>query len=219
VRLGWPIRTVTIARIRAIEITLTWRWAPVLVLCTWLLAQNVLPASFPSWAAGTTWLTSAAVVVAGEIALLLHELSHALVARGRGENAIRIVFHGFRAETVVSPDLPAPAREALIALVGPGMNLALAGLAVVLRLGLATQGPIDVLLLSLILGNAAMAVMSLVPFSGSDGRRALSAFYRARAALAEAQVASQGQDQDDQDQQTQRRQHYSVGCAASARTA
>ena len=68
----------------AIEIRVNWRWLPILVLGTWLLAQNVLPASFPGWAIGTNWLTSAAVVLAGEVALLLHELSHAMVARGRG---------------------------------------------------------------------------------------------------------------------------------------
>jgi len=41
VTLGWPLLTTTIARLGAIEITLNWRWAPVLVLGTWLLGQNV----------------------------------------------------------------------------------------------------------------------------------------------------------------------------------
>jgi Zn-dependent protease len=183
---GRPIGTVTIAHVWAIEIRLNWRWAPVLVLGTWLLAQNVLPASFPRWAVSTTWLTSAAVVLAGELALLLHELSHAAAAHGRGQEVTHIVFHGFRAETVVSPGLPRPAQEALIALVGPATNLGLAGLAALARLGLATEGPIDLLLLTLVLGNTAMAVMSLVPLSGSDGRRVLNAFYRARLARSAA---------------------------------
>jgi Zn-dependent protease len=205
VTLGWPLRTTTIARLGAIEITLNWRWAPVLVLGTCLLAQNVLPASFPAWAASTTWLTSAAVVLAGEVALLLHELSHALAARQRGEKVIQIVFHGFRAETIVFQGPPESAHEALIALVGPGVNLALASLAALVRLGLATQGPIDLLLLTLVLGNAAMAATSLAPLGGSDGKRALNAIRRARLERLEVEVASERQDQDDQDQQTQRR--------------
>jgi Zn-dependent protease len=186
VTIAWPTRTVTVAHVGAVEIRLNWRWAPVLVLGTWLLARNVLPASFPAWAVGTTWLTSAAVVLAGEIALLLHELSHAVAAHGRGQEVTHIVFHGFRAETVVSPGLPAPAQEALIALVGPAMNMTLAALAALARVGLATHGPIDVLLLSLVLGNAAMAMLSLVPLGGSDGQRALNAFYRARLARSAA---------------------------------
>ena len=175
---GRPPRAITIARVQAIEIALNWRWMPVLALCTWLLAQNVLPARFPTWELGTTWLTSAAVVLAGELALLLHELSHVLVARGRGRDATRIVFHGFLAETIVT-QRPRPARnEALIALVGPLTNLALAGLIEAVRLALATDGPLDVGLLLLVLGNLAMTVMSLLPIGASDGQRALSALRR-----------------------------------------
>jgi len=172
----------TVARVHAIEIRLAWRWAPVLILGTWLLAQNVLPARFPTWTLSTTWLTAVAAVLGGEIALLLHELSHAIVARGRGQEVLRIVFHGFVAETVVGEGLPAPApaQEVLIALVGPAMNLALAGLAEASRLALATEGPVDVFLLTLVLGNAAMAALSLVPLGGSDGGRALGAWRRFR---------------------------------------
>lgn len=178
--LGRLPRVITVARIQAIEITLNWRWIPVLGLTTFLLAQNVLPARFPLWEVGTTWLTSAAVVLAGELALLLHELSHAFAARGRGQHVTRIIFHGFQAETIAAEGLPTPRHEALIALVGPGTNVALASLAEAVRLGLATQGPVDVALLLLVLSNAAMAAMSLLPFGGSDGGRALSAFRRTR---------------------------------------
>jgi hypothetical protein len=180
VSLGSPPRAITIARVHAIEIALNWRWMPVLVLCTWLLAQNVLPARFPAWELGTTWLTSAAVVLAGEIALLLHELSHAVLARGRGRDATRIVFHGFHAETIVAERLRAPGHEVLVALVGPGTNLALGGLIEAARRALATDGPLDVALLLLVLGNLAMAVMSLLPIGMSDVQRALSALRRFR---------------------------------------
>jgi len=195
----------TVAHVQAIEITLNWRWMPVLALATWLLAQTVLPARFPLWEVSTNWLTSAAAVLAGELALLLHELSHAMVARGRGQEVTRIIFHGLRAETVVGEGLPAPAHEALIALVGPGTNLALAVVAQAVRLMVDAEGPIDVFFLTLVLGNVAMAVMSLVPLGGSDGARALGALKRTRmnarlSASGEAEVASQGHDEHDQDQ-------------------
>lgn len=179
--LGRPPTAFTVARVQAIEITLNWRWVPVLVLGTWLLAQNLLPARFPTWALQTSWLTASGVVLAGEVALLLHELSHALVARGRGQEVLRIVFHGFQAETVCGEGLPSPQHEALIALVGPGMNVLLAGALQAIRLVLATSGPLDVALLLLVLGNLGMVVMSLVPIGTSDGGRALSALRRARA--------------------------------------
>jgi len=205
---GRPRGEITVARLRAIEISLNWRWVPVLVLATWLLAHAILPARFPAWEIRTNWLLSAAAVLAGEAALLVHEVSHALLARRRGQEVTRIIFHGLRAETVVGEGVPAPAHEALIALVGPGVNVVLAGLAWGLRLVVADQGPLDVFLLTQVLGNAAMALMSLVPLSGSDGARALSAFRRARLRRresGEAEVAGQRQDKHDQDEQAKRR--------------
>ena len=171
-------RAVTIARVDATEIAFHWRWLPVLALGTVLLAHSVLPVRFPAWEPSTTWLTSLAAIVAGEAALLLHELSHAFVARGRGHEVQRIVFHGFTAETVIGDGQPTPGHEALIALVGPATNLLLAGLAAALRATLAPTGPVDVVLVLLLGGNLAAASMSLLPIGGSDGSRALRAIRR-----------------------------------------
>src|SRR5579864_5776808 len=175
---GRPPRAVTIARVQAIEIRLAWRWAPVLLLGTYLLAQNVLPARFPSWELSTSWLTAGAAVLAGEIALLLHELGHAVVARRDGLHVTRIVFHGFHAVTHVDELHDTPQHEALIALAGPCVNLALVGCALFLRVALQSTGALDAFLLMLALGNAAAAVLSLVPVGGSDGARALRGLRR-----------------------------------------
>jgi Zn-dependent protease len=193
-----PPLALTVARVRAIEIALDWRWAPVLVLATWLLAQNVLPARFPTWALSTSWLTAGAAVLAGEAALLLHELTHALLARSHGLHVRRIVFHGFQAQTVVDEAGCVPSHDVLIALSGPAINLVLAGLAQAARAVFLTQGPLDALLLMLAVGNAAAAALSLLPIGASDGARALSA--ARRAARLEREVASQSQNQNDEDQ-------------------
>jgi Zn-dependent protease len=170
-----PPRAITVARVQAIEITVDWRWAPVMFLGTWLLAQNVLPARFPAWEISTSWLASAAAVIAGEAALLLHELSHAVIARRKGQRVQRIVFHGFQAHTLLDKGMPTPRDETLIALVGPGLNLALAMAAEATRLTLGIQGPVDAVLLMFAVGNAATAALSLVPLGASDGARALRA--------------------------------------------
>jgi Zn-dependent protease len=171
----WPAvsspRAFTVARVATIEIACHWRWLPVLGLVTVLLGYSVFPVRFPTWEPSATWLTSLAVVVGSEMALLLHELSHALVARRRGLSVERIVFHGFIAETVVGAAEP----EFLTAVVGPAMNVALALSAAAARAILHSNGPLDVSLVLLLLGNAAMAVVSLQPFGASDGARALSA--------------------------------------------
>jgi Zn-dependent protease len=196
--LGRPPRAVTIARVQAIEISLNWRWAPVLLLGTWLLAQNVLPARFPTWEWSTTWLTAAAAVLAGEAALLLHELAHALTARWDGQQVTRIVFHGFHAVTQVDDGDMAPAHEMWIALAGPAINITLALAAACARVAFATQGPLDAFLLMLLIGNAAAAALSLLPVGGSDGARALNR--RRRRVALEGEVPGQRQDKNDEDQ-------------------
>ena len=179
--LNGPPRAVTVARVQAIEISLTWRWIPVVALGTWLLSQSVLPSRFPTWNLLTSWLIGGTAVLAGEAALLLHEVSHALVARWYGQRVTRIVFHGFVAETIVEPsEGPSPTHDLVIALAGPTINLLLAGLVEIARIALLSRGPLDVLLLMLVLGNAAAAVMSLLPLGASDGARAVRALRRAR---------------------------------------
>ena len=179
----------TVARVQAVEISVNWRWVPVVILGSWLLAHNVLPARFPTWEIATTWVTAIAAVLGGEAALLLHELSHALVARWHGQRVTRIVFHGFMAETIVGEGQPEPSQVALIALVGPATNLALAGLAEAVRAAFNSQGAADAFLLMLILGNAATAAMSMLPLGESDGARALRAL--------KVQVARKREDEND----------------------
>jgi Zn-dependent protease len=161
-------------RLNTIELAFQWRWAPILVLGTVLLGHSVMPLRFPSWAPETRWLTSLAVVLAGEAALLLHELSHALAAR----RSARIVFHGFVAETVLANT--ADHDEAHVALAGPAMNLGLAALAASARVALGSEGALDTFLLVAFVSNIAMAAMSLVPVGGSDGARVLRALALAK---------------------------------------
>ena len=212
--IGRPPLAFTVARVQAIEIALEWRWAPVVALATWLLAQNVLPARFPSWQLQTNWLTAGAAVLAGEAALLLHELTHALLARSHGLQVRRIVFHGFQAQTLVDDDAAPPAHEALIALAGPATNLVLAAVAQAIRVAASSQGPLDAFLLMLAVGNAAAALLSLLPLGASDGARALSA--ARRPGRLEREVAGQRQDQHDQDEETKRRPTVIAPAAGAA---
>jgi Zn-dependent protease len=164
----------TIARLHAIEIALHWRWALAVALGVSLLAEHVLPTRAPEWDALTLWSTSLAAVLASEIALLLHELSHAVVARSRGFEVQRIVFHGFIAETQLVRGADRQ-HELLIALIGPAMNLGLAASVQAVRLAFGPTGPAETVLILLVIGNLAAAVMSLLPFGDSDGARALRA--------------------------------------------
>jgi len=173
-------RAFTVARLNAIEIAVNWRWAPIVVLGTVLVGHAVIPARFPDWTPTIQWSLSAAVIAAGELALLLHELSHAFVARRSGQAVERIVFHGFMAETIVGAGSLGPAQELFVALAGPATNVTLAALAALARIALATEGALDVFMLALIVGNLSMAALSALPIGGSDGARAWRAAQKLR---------------------------------------
>lgn len=126
--------------------------------------------------AGIVLVTSVFVIV------LLHELSHALVARmfGVGTRDILLLPIGGIASLERIPDQPR--RELAIAVVGPAFNLVLAGLLwIALRLaggtadiGATTSIP-ELLVAQLIWINVVLAIFNLIPAFPTDGGRAFRA--------------------------------------------
>ena len=112
------------------------RWFLVAALVIVALALRYFPASYPNLSASAYWGMSAAGAVALFGSILLHELSHALVARRYGvpSAGITLVMLGGRAE--VERELSTPGGDALMAVAGPCANLLTAGLAgALVRLG------------------------------------------------------------------------------------
>jgi hypothetical protein len=173
-----PRQAFTVTRIGAVELAFHWRWLVALALGTLVLGGYVLPARLPSWDDRAIWLTSFLVMLASEATLLLHEVGHIIAARITGERVVRVVFHGFGAETILANDTPD--RAAAIALVGPGTSALLAIVIAGVRVWLEPGSPPDLVAVLLMLGNAGLAIMSLLPVGQSDGGRALRAFVSAR---------------------------------------
>jgi Zn-dependent protease len=112
------------------------RWFPVAALVIVALALRYFPASYPNLSASAYWGMSAAGAVALFGSILLHELSHALVARRYGvpSKGITLAMLGGRAE--VERELSTPGGDALMAVAGPCANLLTAALsAVLVKLG------------------------------------------------------------------------------------
>lgn len=110
------------------------------------------------------------VVTLAFASVLLHELGHALVARrlGVGVGGIELHFFGGAAKMI---DQPRNARdEILIALAGPAVSFALAGLG---WLGFAATGASILYLLAWI--NTIIGTFNLIPAMPMDGGRVLRA--------------------------------------------
>jgi Zn-dependent protease len=171
---------VTVARVSAVDIAVHWRWVAALALGTIVLASYVLPSRLPGMEGWTLWLVALGAMLVSEATLLLHELGHAVAAKGLGQQVERIVFHGLMAETILGQTAPGPGREALIALTGPCISILVGAAIAVTRLWLEPGSPLDAAARLLMFGNLGLAVLSLVPIGHSDGGRAVRALRRVR---------------------------------------
>jgi Zn-dependent protease len=104
------------------------------------------------------------------VSVLVHEFAHALTARALGLPVEQVVADLWGGHTQFTDDAPTPGRSALVAVVGPLANGAIA-LAGYLALPPVGSGPARLLLVALVLSNAFVAVFNLAPGLPLDGGR------------------------------------------------
>src|SRR5580692_11828187 len=118
---------------------------------------------------------AAAFVVLLYASVLLHELSHSLVARAFRLPVRRIVLYPLGGFSVIDPEPPTPGQEFLVSAAGPAMSLLLAGIGY-LFLGLVhSNGVAHSLIDLLVLSNLLVAIFNMLPGLPLDGGRVLRA--------------------------------------------
>jgi Zn-dependent protease len=153
-------------------------WLFLALLVTWSLAQGLFPAFYPGLSSATYWKMGVIGMIGLFGSLVLHELSHALVARhyGLSIKGITLFIFGGVAEMDEEPD--SAKTEFLMAIAGPIASLALAAGFHGLTLAGAGQGvPVSVLGVGGYLAfiNVVLALFNLIPAFPLDGGRALRA--------------------------------------------
>src|SRR5262245_35059997 len=83
-------RGLRIGRLFGINIHIDGSWIFIFLLVTWSLASGLLPSWHPEWSAGLRWGVAIAASLLFFVSILLHELSHSLVARAQGLPVRRI---------------------------------------------------------------------------------------------------------------------------------
>ena len=162
-------------------------WIFIAVLLTWSLADGVFPSSYRGLATATYWWMGLAGTLGLFASVVVHELSHSLVARRHGTPMQGITLFIFGGVAEMRDEPPDPKAEFLIAVVGPVTSILLAafcyGLA---RLGDAQGWPEAVwgVLAYLATLNLILAAFNLVPAFPLDGGRVLrSALWRWKGSL------------------------------------
>lgn len=168
-----------LGRVAGVEIDAHWSVAGIIALLAALLALNVLPAWQPHRSTTSYWLVAVGTALAFLLALLAHELAHAVTARHYGMKVQRISLWMLGGLTEFDGEPPSPRADAVIAGIGPVVSLVLGGaftgLAVLLGHGLP-----EAALSWLGLVNILLGVFNLLPGAPLDGGRVLRAIAWAR---------------------------------------
>jgi Zn-dependent protease len=156
---------------------------PVFISPYWFLVAAVLVVLYSNSGAlpGTVqnsvprYLVAVAFVVLLYVSVLIHELSHSVVARGFGLPVRRILLYPLGGFSEIEKEPPTPGREFLVSAAGPAMSLALAALGYGIDVLAHPTGIPHVLIVRLILANAVVGVFNLLPGLPLDGGRLLRA--------------------------------------------
>jgi Zn-dependent protease/CBS domain-containing protein len=170
-----------IGKIAGIEIGVHWSWLFIFALITWSFASGILKEYFEDWSTAQRWSVGVIVAIIFFTSILLHELSHSLVAKARGIPVQGITLFVFGGVSNLGREAQSAGEEFWIAIVGPLTSIAIgvlfAGLGAVLWVPARDAASIS---LYLAMVNGIIAVFNLLPGFPLDGGRVFRSIVWAR---------------------------------------
>ena len=175
-----------IGRIFGIDIRIHWSWLAIFFLLLWWLATGFFDDvdAYSHWSAVERWLASGITTTLFFVSILLHELSHSLVARRLGLPVHSITLFIFGGVSSLTQEPDSPGQEFKMAIVGPLMSFALGIIAAAIFLGLWANGLDDTVpgavAAYIAFINVAVGIFNMLPGYPLDGGRVLRASLWAR---------------------------------------
>ncbi len=174
-----------VGSVAGIPVRIHWSFLIALPLLAMLFAENVAPGADavgvdPRGLAGSPWLWGLGLTAALFLSVLVHELAHAIYARRRGAAVQDITLLMIGGVSRIG-EPSRPRHEAIMALAGPGVSLALgvALAALYYAVPAGWQEPRVALLLVAEM-NLVLGLFNLVPAFPMDGGRVLRALLSRR---------------------------------------
>ena len=168
-------------RIFGIDVQLHFSWWFVFALLAWSLSSSFFPQYFPGFENKTYWFMGIISVLLLFLSVLLHELSHSLVAKAKKIKVDSITLFFFGGVASIDDEDIKPSAEFLMSIAGPLFSLLLFG---IFYLIYSLNGNIFWTAITFYLYqlNLILAIFNLVPGYPLDGGRAfraiLHAYYR-----------------------------------------
>ncbi len=162
-----------IGRIFGIDIRLHVTWWFIFVLLTWSLASGFFPQYFAGLSSMTYWLMGGIAAVLLFVSVLLHELSHSLVAKLWNIPVEGITLFFFGGVASIPDEEMQPKTEFFMSLAGPLFSLLLSG--IFFGIHSLMGGFWQAILFYLYQINLMLAAFNLLPGFPLDGGRAFRA--------------------------------------------
>ncbi|MGE0540759.1 MAG: site-2 protease family protein [Dehalococcoidia bacterium] len=166
--------TIRIVRLFGFDILIHWSWLIIFTLFSWSLATSYLPSVYPEWSGERRWIAAVITSVLFFSSILVHELSHSLVARARGLGVSSITLFLFGGVSSLGGEPRSAREEFWIAVVGPLTSFAIGAVAAAVWLLTRDQNA-TVAAISGYLAyiNVAVGIFNLLPGFPLDGGRVL----------------------------------------------
>jgi len=153
---------------------------PVYVSPYWFVIAGVLIFIYANEVAATQhgatrFIVAAAFVVLLYVSVLIHELSHSLVARSYGLPVRRILLYPLGGFSEIEREPPTPGREFVVSAAGPALSLALAAVGFGLMRVVSRDTIPGALVWQLGWANLIVGIFNLLPGLPLDGGRMLRA--------------------------------------------
>lgn len=167
-----PPGTFRVGSIGGIPVLVRTSWFLVAVLIAWIVAPVVEDVQ-PGLGA-LKYVVGVAYAVLFYLTILLHEASHALMARRYGISVSWIMLHFLGGQTDIDSEPASAGQEFKIAVVGPLTSIAV-GLAALAATRVTGEGVLDLAVWGVAVANLVLGVLNLVPGLPLDGGRVLRA--------------------------------------------
>jgi len=170
--------TLKLFRIFGIDVQLHFSWWLVFIFLSWSLSAQFFPAYFPHQQASTYWIMGVLSALLLFVSVLLHELSHSLVAKAKKIEVETITLFFFGGVAGINDEDLKPGAEFLMSIAGPLFSLVLAALFYLIHLQSSNifWNAISLYLYQL---NLVLGLFNLVPGYPLDGGRAFRALLNA----------------------------------------
>jgi len=170
---------VVLFEIAGFAVKVDWSWVILAILIAWSLAEGFFPSLYSGLPSITYWWMGIAGVVGLFLSILLHELSHSIVARHYKVPIHGITLFIFGGVAELDEEPLSPEIELRMAIAGPILSIGLAALFYVTTLvGQASNWAEPLIGVASYLAslNLILALFNLVPAFPLDGGRVLRAY-------------------------------------------